>query len=645
MKFRLDMPIPEVLDSVDEILALVKDMERSPGPFAYDTETSGLEWSAVCYMITIAYRSSQLGGRRVLIPTIEGRQLKYFALLKDWFENPNKKLIAHNAAYDYRILRNHGIDAQGLHADTMKMIHVWDEEAPKSLKESSQQLLGLGLREFKEIFGKKIQRTTVAEVFNNPITRSQATEYATLDAWATLELYDVLRYLLEQEPWKAPDSLGVANPTLWDMHQVLDIPFLNTLQRMTQHGILIDRDYLSKLEEPMRRQTEKITEKVCTECGIVVNLNSPKQLADLFFKRMKIRPKKMSKSGPSTDKDVMEELAAKEGITIAHDVLEFRRVMKTWKTYVIGLQKFIAHDDRIHSSVAPTTVTNRLRSSDPNMMNLPRASGDEFMIRKAVIAPPGCVLLCADYSGLEMCLAAAMLDDKQMIQELFDDIDPHTTTAARMFNADYDLIMAAKKKKDRTPSEQALVDQRDAAKTIGFGINYGIAKYALAIKLTKILKRMVSPDEAGRMIDSYFQARPGIYAGKERFRNEVHELGMVSSLLGRLRRPKAIYYNSYAERGAAERQSGNFPIQGTAADLIQLAMIQIDSDPELKALGVIMILQIHDELLAECPYENRVRGLARMIEIMENPKGWPGLPYGLPTKVEGGDGANWAEAK
>lgn len=646
MKFRLDMPIPEVLDSVEEIQALIKDMENSPGPFAYDTETSGLEWDAVCYMITIAYRSPRLGGRRVLIPTIEGRQLKYFPLLKPWFENPNKKLIAHNAAYDYRILRNHGIDAQGLHADTLKMIHVWDEEAPKSLKEASQQFLGLGLREFKEIFGKKIQRTTVAEVFNDPLRRSQATEYATLDAWATLELYDNLKFQLEHEPWNAPDSLGVANPNLWEMHQVLDIPFLNTLQRMTQHGVLIDREYLSNLEEPMRKQTEKITEKVCRECGMIVNLNSPKQLADLFFKVMKLRPRKMSKSGPSTDKDVMEELAAKEGISTAHDVLEFRDIMKTWKTYVVGLQKFIARDHRIHTSVAPTTVTNRLRSSDPNLMNLPRAGSDEFTIRKAIIAPPGQVLLCADYSGLEMCLAAAMLGDDQMIKELFAGIDPHTTTAARMFNADYDKIMAAKKKKkDRTVLEQELVNQRDAAKTIGFGINYGIAKYALAIKLTKILERMVSPDEAEGMINRYFQARPGIYAGRERLRKEVHEMGMVSSLLGRLRRPKAIYYNSYAERGAAERQSGNFPIQGTAADLIQLAMIQIDKDPELKALNVIMILQIHDELLAECPFENKERGLARMIEIMENPEGWPGLTQNLPTKVEGGWGYNWAEAK
>lgn len=649
MRFRLDLPPPEVLDTKEEIQGLFRDLMSHDGVVGYDTETSGLEWDASVYMIQIAFvPDGRPKGRRILIPTYRPTHFIFFDILKPWFEDPSKPKVAHNAPFDYRMMANHGIEVAGLLGDTMKMHHLYDEEGRHSLKDISKRMCGLSLRSFKNIFGKKISRSTVIEVFEDPNKRQSAIDYATLDPWATYEVWELLRDRLEIVPWDAPKSLATLgvpeSPTLWDQHQVLDIPFIRVLQNMERRGVPVNRDRLVEIGKPMDDDMSQITREICEEYSVSINLNSYPQVAHLLFDVVGCDPVRKTATGWSTDQNTLETLM-KEGVQVAKKILDFRSISKIKGTYVDGLIKHIMYDQRIHTSLRATTVTNRLRSSNPNLLNLPNAATDRYGIRTAVEAPPGWVFVCADYSGLEMRIAAAIFGDEGMIEAILAGKDLHALTASLMYDVDYEAIVQAKKAENRTEEQKTLVGFRNSAKRTGFGINYGIGPPGLSVDLTDTLGRIVTPQEAEQYIDLYLSVRSGIRTGIERYKGKLREEGGVSTLLGRTRYPSGTYHSSYADRSSAERQAVNFPIQGTGADLIQLAMMQAEDDPTLNRLGAEMVLQIHDELLFLSPEENAEEVLERVVEIMENPTGWPGLPYDVPVEAEGGIAKTWAEAK
>jgi DNA polymerase-1 len=290
-------------------------------------------------------------------------------------------------------------------------------------------------------------------------------------------------------------------------------------------------------------------------------------------------------------------------------------------------------------------VTNRLRGADPNLLNLPNPERDEYQIRSAVEAPPGYLFIDSDYSNLEMRIAAAIFGDQGMADDIKANRDIHGMTASMMFGEDYDAIMEAKAAKHPTEQQKRLKGLRSAAKVIGFGINYGMGSVSLSVNLSTNLNRVVTGEEAQDYIDKYFKTRPGVLEGVQYFKKMLFKTGSVRTLLGRTRTPSGTYSSDRSERAEAQRQAVNFPIQGTAADLIQLAMMQLEYDSRLIELDARMILQIHDELLFLVPEQNAEKALPRIVEIMENPIGWPGLPYDIPTKAEAGIGRTWVEAK
>jgi DNA polymerase-1 len=244
-----------------------------------------------------------------------------------------------------------------------------------------------------------------------------------------------------------------------------------------------------------------------------------------------------------------------------------------------------------------------------------------------------------------MRIAAALFGDEGLVEAVFQGRDLHAITASIMYDLDYDEIIEAKKAKDRTDHQKYLVNCRTAAKRTGFGINYGVGPAKLAGQISQETGIATTTEEGEQLIELYFQARPGIQEGIERYKREVFERGFITTLLGRKRRPGGIYDSNWSARLRAERQSINTPIQGTAADLITLAMIQIEEDEVLRQMGVRTILQVHDELIAECPEEYAEEADARYGQIMDNPIGWPGLPYGVPIESEGGWAREWANAK
>jgi len=648
-RFRLDLPEPEIIDTTAGVRALVEDLWSYTGPVAYDTETSGLEWAVTCYLIGIAYRSPKYGNRRLVVPVYKGSQLDFFRLLKPWFESEEHPKIAHNAQYDFRVMRRHGIHVKGMLADTLKLNHLIDEEAPRDLKTLAEQLVHIKLLPFKDVFNIKrgqSVRDAVINVFDDLESQARAVEYATLDAWATLEIYEYQREVLEDEPWDPPEEY-LPNPphTYWDLHQVFDMPLNNVLQEYAQRGVLIDAEYLKSQDGPLKERISSITRKICEENKTSINPGSDAQVRLLLFDQLGLHGKERTATGAfSVKREVLEELQS-EGHQVVTDILSYRDMKKLHSTYVLGLLKAIQLDGRIHSSLLHTTVTGRLRSKEPNLQNIPSRSEEGSRIRRAFIAPDGMVLLCRDYSGLEMRIAAAIFGDDGLINAIFEGKDLHAMTAAMMYDQIYEDIMTAKKAKDRTTHQKFLKNCRTAAKRTGFGINYGIGPAKLASQISQETGIATTTVEAERLMELYFDARPGIYEGIERYKQEVFEKGYITTILGRKRRPGGIYDSNWSSRLRAERQSINTPIQGTAADLISLAMIQIEEDDELRRLGVKVNLQVHDELIAECPEENAEEADARLEEIMDNPMGWPGLPHDVPIGSEGGWAKSWAFAK
>jgi DNA polymerase-1 len=651
MRFRLDVPPPETLDTEELVAALLDDLYNHTDVVAYDTETSGLEWKAEVYTIQLAYHSAKYGDRRVFIPVYKAEhRLTFLPMLKPWFENPRYLKIAQNAQFDRRIMANHNIEVHGLYADTLKLHHTYNEEGEHGLKSMAYKLKGLHLIDFKDIFGKSPSAAATIDVFetNSPELRMRALEYATLDAWATLEVYEWLRKQMKEERWNCPDSLqaiGVPkNPSWWDQHLCFDVPFIEVLQKMEWRGVPFNKQVLLELEKPMIADAAKLAKEINDEYGTNVNFNSPTQVSEFLFGQLKLAPLKKTTKGWSVDEETMNELLG-QGHDIARRILAFRKLEKNRGTFVSGMIKHIQRDGRIHSSLQATTVTNRIRGREPNLLNLPNVEKDEYHIRKAIEAPPGYVIVCVDESNLEMRLAACMYGDEGMVQAIAEGKDIHAMTAALMYGLNYDDVIKAKKSKEKTAQQHDLVLKRGAAKVTGFGINYGITAAGLSVQLSEVLKRVVTVEEAKDLIALYLETRPGIARGIKFYHNQLYSEGCVYTRLGRRRTPSRAFHASRSDREAAKRQATNFPIQGTAADLLQLAMLEVEEDKELKHLGAEMILQIHDELLVLTPEENAEPTYKRVKAIMENPKGWPGLPYGMQLVADGGWAKNWFEAK
>lgn len=519
--------------------------------------------------------------------------------LKPRLENPKQKKIGQNLKYDCSVLLNQGINLQGIGADTMVAAYVLDAEGRHNLKVLAERYLNYTVLTYEEVCGKG-----QSEVGFDLIPIDLATRYSAEDAWITLRLWHVLKERLAEE-------------RLTRVFAQVDLPLVNILAKMECNGVSIDTAWLEVLSKEFRNEMAIIEQRIQAHTKGPVNLNSPKQLAVLLFDELNLPTQGKTKTGFSTDASVLEQLAPLH--EVPRLLLEYREISKLKGTYVDPLPKLIdKKTGKIHASFHQTvTATGRLSSSDPNLQNIPIRSERGQKIRRAFIPSPGCVLISADYSQIELRILAHMSRDPELIRSFQNDEDVHLRTASEIFGCSTEAV------DDR---------QRGIAKAINFGLMYGKTAFGLAQELK------ISRTEAKDIIDRYFIRYKGVKHYFDTIIAEAHENGYVTTLMGRKRELPDIRSNNQATRNNAERMAMNTPIQGTAADLMKLAMIEIDDELTKENFRTKLIIQVHDEVVLDSPKEEADFIIKLVNKAMEN-----AMALEVPLRVNIAKGDNWME--
>ncbi|MAP23563.1 MAG: hypothetical protein CL582_21760, partial [Alteromonadaceae bacterium] len=519
---------------------------------AFDTETTGLSRSKDCAVIlAISNGKSRYAIYSEVIP--------YF---KDFLENPELKLIAHNANFDQWMLLNVGIDLNRYSLrthyrvyDTMVMHALINDTIGHDLKSLSRSYLGIDMVPFKSVFGSQMRKRTLHDLLLDPENGAVVTNYASLDAYVTFKLFIALR----------EELLGMITnnntyPTLWSYYVKTELPFTKVLWEMERTGIRIDRNSL--LDQAPKIKSElletqkwfgRVTGKLC------INLNSVKEMGEFFFGQLKYKPVSYTEKGQPQLNAATLQKWDRGGCEYAKKLLRYRDLDKKLSTYITNLLERIHVDDRIHASFNQTGArTGRLSSSDPNLQNQPP------FIRTAYVSPNRGKLFAADYAQLEMRILAHFSEDPSLITAIKSGQDVHSSTASKMFKVSYEDIMEARRKDDNgeplTDYDEKLLSHRKGAKAINFGLMYGQGSGRLAATLG------CSADEAKTLIRQYFAAFPKITKYFKNAIKEASELEYCTTILGRRRQVPGLNSNMKIDRSNAERQVKNSPIQGTAAD-------------------------------------------------------------------------------
>jgi DNA polymerase-1 len=593
--------------SLEELDALLERL-RGAEIVAVDTETTSLN-PLDAKLVGVALSGAE--GESFYIPLghhdpAEGRAVNLpfdaaLARLRAFLEDRDVPKCGQHTKYDASVLLNHGVRMAGVDFDTMlaayllepgRMSYGLDALALQELNHKMityQDLVGGG-RDRREIWDVEIDRVT---------------EYAGEDADITLRLRN--RF--------AP---RIAEHRLTHLFEDVEMPLSEVLMRMERHGVLIDRELFEQMSASLTRQLTALESEIHALAGHRFNVNSPAQLRAVLFEELKLPSTRRTKTGASTDSDVLERLVKKH--PIAAKILDYRQVSKLLSTYVDALPKLVRQDTgRVHTSFNQTVAaTGRLSSSDPNLQNIPIRTEIGRQIRAGFVAPGGWRLLSADYNQVELRILASICGDEGLRDAFRRGIDVHRHTAGAVFDV---------------PAEAVTSEMRARAKAVNFGIIYGQGARGLAAQLG------ISVSEAETFIQKYFDR----YADVKRFKDETLERarrdGYVTTLLGRRRYLAEIRSEHGQQRAYAERMAVNTVIQGTAADLIKVAMVQIARRMEREGLRSAMILQVHDELLFEVPDGEGTRAEAIVREEMEG-----AIDLDVPVSVDAGFGRNWLEA-
>lgn len=523
--------------------------------------------------------------------------------LKPFLENPAYAKIGHNIKYDINILKNYFINLQGIQFDTLLESYLLDSTAARhDMDTLAAKYLHQKTIHFEDIAGKGAKQLTF-----NQIDINTATEYAAEDADITYQLHQQLYPKLKK------------NTGLLNTYQKIEIPLITVLADMERTGVLIDAELLKKQSEKLAQKISQLEKETFQETGKVFNLASPKQLQEILYQQLKLPILEKTPTGqPSTSESVLQELAEK--YTLPKLILEHRSYSKLKSTYTDKLpQEINSKTGRVHTSYHQAgTSTGRLSSSNPNLQNIPIKTEEGRHIRKAFIAPLGYKILSADYSQIELRLMAHLSQDANLLKAFELGLDIHTATASEMFNLTLTEVSA---------------EQRRRAKAVNFGLIYGMSAFGLAKQLD------VSRETAQDYIDTYFARYPGVKDYMNNMKKLAHQQGFVTTLFGRqLHLPDINARNMMRQRGA-ERAAINAPLQGSAADLIKIAMINIFNEFKQNHLPAKMILQVHDELVFEVA-ENHLETLQHKIRfLMEN-----AISLSVPLIVSIGIGNNWDEA-
>ena len=613
--------------------------------------------------------------------------LKYF---KDSFNDYDKNWILANAKFDCHMLENIGSPLKGNLIDVSVMHALLYEEESHGLKDMARTLLGWKWTDFSDTFGSLRSKTCVCGgteashnnkegickktgctnfMQTNPLYLLRKAEkeninllvdYAANDAYGTWHVFKKLdEELRKAMTWSLYGDTYHRIKTMRDYFYKTEMPFTRTLYICERNGMKVDKAYLEGLKPTILKELEEVRFHINSNAGMLLNPKSSDQLIEYFCTRNGIRPKKMTSGGksgkkkPSIDEKFLEYVADEHlgtavGKTAAL-VLEHNKIQKQFSTYIEKMPERLDQNDRVHMRLNQDVArTGRLSSSDPNMQNVTGGEKDRFKLRNAFISEKGYSLVVADYSALEMRLLAAGSQEQAMMDIFHRNWDIHMGNASLVFEIPYDDLVSAKKTdklvKDGKLPASAMTEYvlhclkaRGDAKTIGFGLNYGMKEKTLARRMG------CSEDEAIAKINKYMETYPAVRRFFESEAELAEETGYSFTMLGRRRHLPDMKSPDNYTRFRAQRQSSNFPIQGTAAEVCKMAMIYLSEDYELRdKYGYRMNLQVHDEIVGECPDECVDIVKARKREWMEHP--FP-TDIGVPLTVEVGSAKAWGLAK
>ena len=576
--------------------------------FAFDTETTSLDY---CKAEIVGVSFAVVAGKAAYLPLahqypdapLQLDRTKILAQLKPLLENPNKAKLGQNLKYDAHVLANHGICLQGIAHDSMLESYVLNSTATRhNMDDLAKEYLGVTTIHYEDITGKGVKQISFQEV---PI--KQAAPYAAEDADITLQLHQTLITKLQEQP------------SLLSLYQDIEMPLLSVLSRIESNGVLIDTGMLSQQSLELASQIVSLEQAAHESAGHAFNLGSPKQLQTILYDQLKLPIRKKTPKGqPSTEESVLQELALE--YPLPKLILDYRSLSKLKSTYTDKLPLQVNDKTgRVHTSYhQAVAATGRLSSSDPNLQNIPIRSEEGRKIRQAFIAPAGYKILAADYSQIELRIMAHLSGDAGLLKAFSAGEDIHKATAAEVFGV---------------ALEDVTTDLRRSAKAINFGLIYGMSAFGLAQQLG------IDNSRAKSYIDLYFARYPGVKNYMDNIRAQAHEQGYVETLLGRRLYLPEIKSKNAARRQYAERTAINAPMQGTAADIIKLAMISTDQwlfkdKPDAK-----MIMQVHDELVFEVA-EDQLENCSNAIRKLM----CSAIELNVPLLVDIGIGNNWDEA-
>jgi len=596
----------ETIVTQDALETWLARLEGAP-LVAIDTETDGLD-PIRATLIGLSF--SIAAGEAAYVPLRHAyagapEQLdigRVLARLKPWLENPAAPKVGWNTKFDRHVFASEGIEVQGYLHDTLLESYVIEAHRPHSLESLAFRHLGRTGLTYEAVVGKGASAIPFAQV-----EIARATAYSCEDSEMALHVHQALWPVLE----RAPKLLGV--------YRDIEMPIAGVLARIERAGVLVDTELLKAQSQELEKRLMALEADVHALAGQPFNLGSPKQIGEIFFGKLGMPVKRKTASGaPSTDEDVLQELAA--DFPVAARLLEHRALSKLKGTYTDKLPLMVNPDTgRVHTTYAQAVaVTGRLSSNEPNLQNIPIRTPEGRRVREAFIAAPGHVMLSADYSQIELRIMAHISADAGLLRAFSEGIDVHRATASEVFG---------------TPVGEVTSEQRRYAKVINFGLIYGMSSFGLAANLG------IERAAAAAYIERYFARYPGVKRYMDETRRQARETGYVETLFGRRVWLPDINAGGGPRRAGAERQAINAPMQGTAADLVKLAMIAVQSALERERKALRMILQVHDELVFEVPEIELDWARVEIPRIMSGV-----ATLAVPLLAEVGVGRNWDEA-
>lgn len=522
--------------------------------------------------------------------------------LKPWLENPNKIKVGQNLKYDKHVLANHGVNLGGIAHDTLLQSYVLESHQPHNMDNLALRHLNVETIHYDEVTGKGASKIGFEQV-----AIEQATRYAAEDADITLQLHQQLYPRIEND-----DSLQY-------VYRQIEMPLLTVLFQIERNGVLLDSNLLHEQSRDLAQQLYHLENQAYALAGQVFNLNSPKQIQEILFDQLKLPIiKKTPKGAPSTDEDVLQQLSL--DYPLPKVLLDYRGLAKLKSTYTDKLPQMVnANTGRVHTNYAQAVaVTGRLASSDPNLQNIPIRSPEGRKIREAFVAPEGSQIISADYSQIELRIMAHISQDQGLLKAFAAEEDIHQATAGEIFGV---------------PIDQVNAEQRRYAKVINFGLIYGMSEFGLASQLG------IERSAARIYIERYFARYPGVAKYMQQTREQAREKGFVETVFGRRLWLPEINSTHHNRRQGAERAAINAPMQGTAADIIKLAMIAVQNWLVNHSFNTKLIMQVHDELVLEVPDAEVEIVTANLSQLMENIG-----KFDVPLRVKIGIGKNWEQA-